>query len=102
MENFAGADLHKTVDRHMSFGWSSSRLTERRLAALWYWIRWPLWFEGWTGRLDLFQAPDFLLPPVMSSMRNIVAIHAIKALAVVKIQSSMDHVSEPMGSLILQ
>ncbi len=59
MENFAGADLHKTVDRHMTFGWSSSRLTERRLAALWYRIRWPLWFEGWTGRLDLFQAPDF-------------------------------------------
>ena len=86
----------------MTFGWSSSRLTYRRLAALWYRIRWPLWFKGWTGRLDLFQAPDFILPPVMPSTRTIVAIHAIKVLAVGKIQSGMDPVSELMGSLIWQ
>ncbi len=65
-------------------------------------IRWPLWFEGWTGRLVQFQAPDFFLPPVMPNTRTIVAIHVIKALAVGKIQSSMDPVSELMGSLILQ
>ncbi len=86
----------------MTFGLSSSRLTESRLAALWYRIRWPLWFKGWTGCLDLFQSPDFLLSPVMPNTRTIVAIHAVKALAVVKIQSGMNPVSELMGSLILQ
>jgi hypothetical protein len=38
----------------------------------------------------------------MPSTRTIVAIHAIKALAVGKIQSGMDPVSELMESLILQ
>ncbi|MFQ5849621.1 MAG: glycosyltransferase family 4 protein [Candidatus Binatia bacterium] len=59
----------------MTFPWSSSRLTERRLAGLWYRIRLPLWVEGWTGRLDLFHATDFLLPPVMPGTRTVVTIH---------------------------
>jgi hypothetical protein len=38
----------------------------------------------------------------MPSTRTIVAIHAIKALTVGKIQSGMNPVSELMGSLIWQ
>jgi glycosyltransferase involved in cell wall biosynthesis len=58
-----------------NFSWHPTRLTERWLARLWYRLRLPLWIETWTGPLDLFHAPDFVLPPVRPGTRTIVTIH---------------------------
>ena len=58
-----------------NFSWHSTRLTERWLARLWYRLRLPLWIESWTGPLDLFHAPDFVLPPVRPGTRTLVTIH---------------------------
>jgi len=58
-----------------NFRWSASRLTERRLARLWYRLRLPLPINYWTGPIDLFHAADFILPPVKPSAKTIVTIH---------------------------
>jgi len=58
-----------------NFSWRPTRLTERWLARLWYRLRLPLWIENWTGPLDLFHAPDFVLPPVKPGTRTLVTIH---------------------------
>lgn len=58
-----------------NFTWCSTRLTDRWLARLWYRLRLPLPVECWTGPLDLFHAPDFVLPPVKPKTRTLVTIH---------------------------
>ena len=39
-------------------------LTDRHLSILWQRLRLPLPVEAFTGRLNLFHSPDFVLPPV--------------------------------------
>lgn len=63
------------VEPGPNFTWHPSRLTERWLARLWYRLRLPLWIETWTGRLDLFHEPDFILPPVKPGTRAILTVH---------------------------
>ncbi len=55
--------------------WCPTGLSKRWLERLWYRLRLPLWVEGWTGRIALFHAPDFVLPAVMPGTRTIVTIH---------------------------
>jgi len=58
-----------------SFEWRSSRISERWLDRLWYRLRLPLPVETWAGRLDLFHAPDFFLPPTLPGTRTLVTVH---------------------------
>jgi len=58
-----------------NFTWRTTRFTERWLARLWYRLRLPVSIESWTGPLDLFHAPDFILPPLRRGTRSIVTIH---------------------------
>lgn len=67
------AELFPT-DR-LNWRWCPTRLSRRWLERLWYRLRLPLLVEAWTGRLDLFHAPDFVLPPVMPTTRTLVTIH---------------------------
>jgi len=57
------------------FTWHRTALSKRWLERLWYRLRLPLWIEGWTGPLDLFHQPDFVLPPVKAKTPTIVTIH---------------------------
>ncbi|MBX5491097.1 MAG: glycosyltransferase family 4 protein [Chloroflexi bacterium] len=50
------------------------RLPERWLTILWHRLRVPLPVESFTGPLDIFHAPDFVLPPVQHA-RRIVTVH---------------------------
>lgn len=50
------------------------RLPERWLTILWHRLRVPLPVESFTGPLDIFHAPDFVLPPVRHA-RRIVTVH---------------------------
>ncbi|MBN1993929.1 MAG: glycosyltransferase family 4 protein [Anaerolineae bacterium] len=58
-----------------NFAWRTTRLSERWLARLWYRLRLPVWIQYWTGPLDLFHAPDFVLPPVKPGTPTFVTIH---------------------------
>jgi glycosyltransferase involved in cell wall biosynthesis len=59
----------------VNFTWRTTRFTERWLARLWYRLRLPISIENWTGPVDLFHAPDFILPPLRRGTRSIVTIH---------------------------
>ncbi len=49
-------------------------LTDRHLAILWQRLRLPIPVELFTGRVDIFHSPDFVLPPVAAA-RTVLTIH---------------------------
>jgi glycosyltransferase involved in cell wall biosynthesis len=55
-------------------------LTDDWMARLWHRLRLPLPANLLTGRLDLFYAPDFLLPPLTGDLRTLVTIHDLSFL----------------------
>ena len=50
-----------------NFRISRMPLPERLATILWHRLRVPLWVELFTGPLDLFHSPDFVLPPVRAA-----------------------------------
>jgi glycosyltransferase involved in cell wall biosynthesis len=58
-----------------NFSWRPTRLTKRWLERLWYRLRLPLWIEGWTGPVDLFHQPDFVLPRTRSGTPTVLTVH---------------------------
>ena len=58
-----------------NFSWKSTRLTPRWLARLWQRARLPLPVEMVTGRIDVFHATDFVLPPTRSTTRKLLTVH---------------------------
>lgn len=50
-------------------------LAERWLYRLWYRARFPLPVQTFTGRIDLFHSPDFVLPPVSGRIPTLLTVH---------------------------
>ena len=50
-------------------------LSDRWLYRLWYRLRLPLPVQWFTGRLDLFHSPDFVLPPVRGDVPTLLTVH---------------------------
>ncbi len=48
---------------------------ERWLYRLWYRLRLPLPVQWFTGKLDLFHSPDFVLPPVYGRIPTLLTVH---------------------------
>lgn len=48
---------------------------ERWLYRLWYRLRLPLSVQAFTGGLDLFHSPDFVLPPVHGRIPTLLTVH---------------------------
>ncbi len=54
-------------------------LPERPLTIAWHRLRLPLYVELFTGKLDLFHSPDFVLPPIRRA-RTIITVHDLSFL----------------------
>lgn len=52
-----------------------SPLNEAWLYRLWYRARLPLPVQWFTGKLDLFHSPDFVLPPVQGAVPTLLTVH---------------------------
>lgn len=50
-------------------------LSERWLYRLWYRLRLPVPVQLFTGQLDLFHSPDFVLPPVYGNIPTLLTVH---------------------------
>lgn len=50
-------------------------LPDRYLNILWYRMRAPLPAQWFTGKVDLYHGPDFVLPPLSKHIRKVVTIH---------------------------
>ena len=62
--------------------WSSSRVSSEWLARLWHRARIPVPINRWMGPLDLFHAPDFVLPPVSHTTKTVVTVYDLAFLRV--------------------
>ncbi len=58
-----------------NFIWKPTRLTPSWLARLWHRARAPLPVEAFVGRVDLFHATDFVLPPTLPGTRTLLTVH---------------------------
>lgn len=50
-------------------------LSPRWLYRLWYRLRLPLPVQVFTGPIDLFHSPDFVLPPVLGGIPTLLTVH---------------------------
>jgi glycosyltransferase involved in cell wall biosynthesis len=60
-------------DAHVRY--TQSFLSERWLYRLWYRLRIPIPVQSFTGDIDLFYSPDFVLPPVRDGVPTILTVH---------------------------
>ncbi|MBA3871754.1 MAG: glycosyltransferase family 4 protein [Anaerolineae bacterium] len=58
-----------------NYFWKPTRLTPKWLARIWYRAQLPLPVELFTGRLDLFHATDFVLPPTLPRVTSLLTVH---------------------------
>ena len=58
-----------------NYHWKLTGITPKWLARIWYRAYLPLPVELFTGRLDLFHATDFVLPPTLSSVPSLLTVH---------------------------
>jgi len=50
-------------------------INERWLHRIWYRFKIPLSVQNFTGRLDLFHSPDFVLPPINKKTPTLLTVH---------------------------
>jgi glycosyltransferase involved in cell wall biosynthesis len=65
------ADAPKAANFRLRSTW----ISEPWLTRLWQRLRVPLPVETFTGPVDIFHAPDFVLPPTRRSTRTLLTIH---------------------------
>ncbi len=58
-----------------NFSWQPTRITPRWFARIWHRLRVPLPVEVFTGRVPLFHATDFTLPPTLPGTRTLLTVH---------------------------
>ena len=64
-----------------NFRFCSTPISDRWLNILWQRLRIPLPIQLWTGRLDLFHSPDFVLPP-LGRTPSVLTVHDLSFLRV--------------------
>ncbi len=57
------------------FAWRGTRITPKWWARVWGRAQLPLPVEAITGRVDLYHATDFLLPPTLPGTRTLLTVH---------------------------
>lgn len=57
------------------FSWHPTSFTPRTLARIWHRARLPVPVEAFTGRIDLFHATDFTLPPTLPRTKTLLTVH---------------------------
>ncbi len=58
-----------------NFQWRPTRITPRWFARLWHRLQLPLPVETFTGRVRLFHATDFTLPPTLPGTKTLLTVH---------------------------
>jgi glycosyltransferase involved in cell wall biosynthesis len=77
----AGAD-HLPPSPAPNFSWRPTRLTPLWLARIWHRLHIPLPVETFTGKVNLYHATDFVLPPTTKNTRTIVQVHDLSFIRV--------------------
>jgi len=67
------SDLPRLVNSRSA--WKTTPITPIWLARLWHRLHFPLPIETFLGRVDLYHATDFVLPPTLSRTRTLLTVH---------------------------
>ncbi len=65
-----------------NFTWKPTRLTPTWLARLWHRARLPIPVEVFTGRMQLYHATDFVLPPTLPGTKTLLTVHDLSFIRV--------------------
>ena len=65
---------------HPAISHKPAFLTEKWLYRIWYRLRFPLPVQTFTGRLNLFHSPDFVLPPLAGNIPSLLTVHDLSFL----------------------
>lgn len=63
------------IPTHPQVHYTPAILSEKWLYRLWYRLRQPIPVQLFTGQLDLFHSPDFVLPPVWGDIPTLLTVH---------------------------
>ena len=58
-----------------NFFWRNTNISPKQLTRIWHRARMPIPVEIFSGRADIFHAPDFSIPPTLSGTRRLVMVH---------------------------
>lgn len=58
-----------------NFRWKATSISPKWFARIWHRARLPLPVETFTGKVDLFHATDFVLPPTYPATKTILTVH---------------------------
>lgn len=59
----------------LNFSWAVSRISPLWAARIWHRARIPIPVELWTGKLSIFHATDFALPPTLPGTKTLLTVH---------------------------
>lgn len=71
----AGASAQSSSLFGSNFVWKSTRLSPRWFARLWFRAHIPIPVEVFVGRVGLYHATDFVLPPTLSGTKTLLTVH---------------------------
>lgn len=58
-----------------NFTWKPTRIPPKWFARFWHRLHLPLPVEAFVGKVDLFHATDFVLPPTLSQTKTLLTVH---------------------------
>lgn len=68
------------LPNHQNVTYKPAFLSEKWLYRLWYRLRMPIPVQTFTGRLNLFHSPDFVLPPIAGNIPTLLTVHDLSFL----------------------
>jgi len=71
----ASNTLNNGVPKGINVSFRKVPISNRWLYRLWYRLNLPLPVQLFTGRIDLFHSPDFVLPPIVGSTPTLLTVH---------------------------
>jgi glycosyltransferase involved in cell wall biosynthesis len=63
------------ISPNENFVWKPTSITPKWLARIWYRVGMPLPVECFMGKVDLYHATDFVLPPTLPNTRTLLTVH---------------------------
>lgn len=72
----SGASVsQRPLSLNKNFVWKPTSIPPKWLARVWYRVGIPLPIECFVGKIDLYHATDFVLPPTLPATRTLLTVH---------------------------
>lgn len=69
------SNAHKIFSLTNNVNFKEIPISEQWLYRIWYKLRIPISIQNFTGSMDLFHSPDFVLPPISKRVPTLLTVH---------------------------